>query len=889
MRPWRNRAYDIDEEIATHIAMAIADRVASGESPEAARQAVRREFGNPLLVRETTHRIWVSERLEHITHDLRYAIRQMRRTPSFTLIVILSLGLGLGATLAMFTVVERVLLQILPYNSPRRLGTLHETGRLGDVEDIRWLDIQQWRQRARSFESIGFFTSSTGRAFIQGDTGAQQISHHLVSTNLFHVLGVSPTLGSGFVGNADDFADTGRDHTAILSDALWRESFGARPDIIGRTVKLTGESYTVVGVMPRGFTVPLAANLLQAWSPVPVSKDDSQRNSESPAYTVIARLRPRSTLASATAEMQSIQPSIAALYTDPYLRALVTSATVTSYGRTLVRPEVRRTLVSLFSAAALLWIIACTNVAGLLLSRGSTRQREIAVRGALGASRGRIIQQLLLEGLLLSIGGAALGLVAAFALLRLFAHGLSIQLDLQHVTPGWQSVVALIALTLLSALVSTLWPAFTAARASIEPALRQAAPQTGTTRAQHRTRGILVVTQIALSLVLLVSCHLLLRTIYTLRHVPLGFRTDNILVGSMAVPSYRFAGQDLNATLYGPLLQRVRSLPGVDAATLMSAVPLDNSFQMTFSFDPDANDVDSVHKRDFRARFRAIGPDAQRVFGFTMFRGRYFNQNDTASSQAVIVVNREFVKQFSQANDPDKVMGQSLMGFDDQHRAIVIGILDDSREISVAQHPAPEIEAYYPQIPPGTGMYEAAEGVAMDLALRTTRSPSSILPELRRIMAQASPELAHTEFTTMTQLVEDSYGSQQLVSRLLLVFGGSAILLCLSGLYGLLAQFVAQRTREIGVRVALGATRRQVLWLVLRQASRLLLAGAATGLAIAWFTSRLVSGLLYGVQPHDLAAMLSAALLLTAGGLMAASIPATRAAAINPVDALRSE
>ena len=889
MRLWRKRANDVDEEIATHIAMATTDRIARGESPKAARDAVLREFGNPLLVRETTRRIWAGEWLERVLQDLRYAWRQMRRSPAFTLTVIATLAMGIGATLAMFTVVQRVLLQVLPYREPHRLVTLYESGRRGDQPRVPWLDIQQWRSNTRSFESIGFYRAANGRSFLEGDSGAQQVSHQLVSTNLFHVLDVSPALGSGFSGNADSFANTGEENTVILSDSVWRQYFGARTDIIGHTIKISGKLYTVVGVMPRGFALPLPATSLEVWTPVALQQADNDRTGQTPFNTAIARLNSAATLQSAQAEIKSLQPQVAAQYTDQYRRDLVTSAIVKDYATSLVQPEVRRALLALFAASALLWIIACVNVAGLLLSRGTTRQREIAVRGALGASRFRIVQQLLLEGLMLSIGSSVLGLALALGLLRLFAHGLSMELSLRQATPDLRSIAALFVLTVVTAIASALWPALSGARASIEPALRQGAPQSGVARAHHRTRSLLVVTQISLSLVLLVSCGLLLRTIYALRHVPLGFRTDNILVGSMAVPSYRFSSQDLNATLYTPLLQRVRALPGVESATLMTEVPLGRSFHMVFSFSAEGNSADAVRRRDIRAQFRAVNSDAQRVFGFTMLRGRYFNQDDTAGSQAVIVVNREFVKQYSQSNDPDKVMGQSLMGFGKDRRAIVVGILDDTRQISITEQPVPEIQVYFPQLTPDTGTYQAAGGVAMSLALRTSRTPSSIIPELRSIMTKASPELAGTEFTTMTQIVEDSYGSQQLVARLLIVFGGSALLLCLSGLYGLLAQLVTQRTREIGVRVALGATRSQVVWLVIRQAARMIVGGAIAGLALAWFTSRLVASYLYGVTPHDALTMTSVALLLAASGLAAASLPAARAASINPVEALRAE
>jgi predicted permease len=889
MRLWRSRANDADEEIATHIFMATADRIARGESPEAARSAALREFGNPLLVRETTHRMWAGERLEHIAQDLRYAWRQMRRSPAFTLTVIFTLALGIGATLAMFTIVERVLLQVLPYGDAHRLVTAYESGRRGDQHNVPWLDIQQWRANARSFESIGFYRQANGRSFLEGDNGAQQVSYQLVSTDLFHVLGVNPALGSGFTGNADTFANTGSEHTVVLSDTVWRQFFGARPDIIGQTVKISGKPYTVVGIMPRGFALPLPATSLEVWSPVALEEADKTRTGATPFHTVIARLNSAATLSSAQAELKALQPQVAALYTDLYRRDLVSSAEVKDYATFLVQPEVRRAILALFAASTLLWIIACVNVAGLLLARGTVRQREIAVRGALGASRARIVQQLLLEGLLLSIGGSLLGIGLAFGLLRLFASGLSLELNLRHAAPGSRSIAALIALTIVSAIVSGLWPALSSARASIEPALRQSAPQAGTSRAHHRTRSILVVTQIALSLVLLVSCGLLLRTIYALRHVPLGFRTDNILVGSMAIPSYRFPNQDLNATLYAPLLQRVRAVPGVEAATLMTEVPLGHHFHMVFSFSAEGNSADAVRRRDIRAQFRAVNSDAQRVFGFKMLRGRYFNQDDTSGSQAVVVVNREFVKQYSQSNDPDKVMGQSLMSFGKDRRAIVVGILDDSRQISVSEEPMPEVQVYFPQLTRESGTYQAALGVAMTLVLRTNRPTSSIVPELHAIMTQASPELANTEFTTMTQIVEDSYGSQQLVSRLLIVFGASALLVCLSGLYGLLSQLVTQRTREIGVRVALGASRGQVVSLVIRQAARMLFGGAVAGLALAWFATRLVAGFLFGVAPHDAITMIVVPVLLAATGLAAASLPAARAASVNPVEALRME
>jgi predicted permease len=536
-----------------------------------------------------------------------------------------------------------------------------------------------------------------------------------------------------------------------------------------------------------------------------------------------------------------------------------------------------------------LWLIACVNVTGLLLARATVRQREIAIRGALGASRGRLVRQLMLEGLLLSMGGSLLGLGLAIVLLKIFAHGLTTQLQIKGVMPDARVIVVLLALTVGSAVLSAMWPAWSSARASIEPALRASGSQAGHSRDQRRLRSMLIVAQIAMSLVLLVSCGLLLRTIYALRHAPLGFRTDHILVGSMAIPTYRFVDQDLMANLYTPLLERVKAVPGVETATLMTEVPLGKTFQMIFSLGMEGNSPDAVRKRDLQAQFRVVGPDAERVFGFRMLKGRFFNAGDTPASQAAVVVNRAFVKEYSQSNDPEKVMGQRLMSLEKGKPAIVVGILDDTRQVSVAEQSKPEVEIYLPQLTQTSSFYKSAEGIAMDLAVRTERPSSAIVPELKELMRRASPELANTSFSTMDQIVEDSYGNQQLIARLLIVFGCAALLLCLSGLYGLLAQLVAQRTREIGVRMALGAGRRKVVWMVMRQAIRMLTAGALIGLALVYFTGKLVSGFLYGVAAYDVWTLIVISVLLMAGGLAAAYLPARRAAAIDPMEALRSE
>jgi predicted permease len=386
-----------------------------------------------------------------------------------------------------------------------------------------------------------------------------------------------------------------------------------------------------------------------------------------------------------------------------------------------------------------------------------------------------------------------------------------------------------------------------------------------------------------------VACGLLLRTIYTLRHVPLGFRTDHIMVASMSIPSYKYVGRDLYKDLYAPLLERVQHLPGVESASLMTEVPLGKNFRMVFTFGDDGKSAADIRRSKMSVQARAVTPEIQKVFQFRMLKGRFFYEGDTATSLPVVVVNREFVREYEgEGSDPGKFLGTPLMNMRKGKQAVVVGVLDEERQDGIMEPSLPELEVCMPQITPDSMFYQPT-GMAMAIAVRTKRDPESVTPELREVMRKASPELANSSFTTMEQVVEDSYGSQQLASRLLEIFGGTALVLCIAGIYGLLAYLVTQRTRELGIRIALGAQRSHLMAMVLRQAGTMLLAGLVAGLVLAYVTSRVVATLLYGVKAHDPWTMAAVTLILLAGGLAAACIPARRAAAVDPMVALRSE
>jgi len=886
---------ELNEELRAHMRMAMADRMERGESEEEARRNAMRELGNLPLIEDVTRAMWGGVWLERVLQDVRYALRQLRRAPGFAVTVVATLAMGLGAAVAMYTVVDRVLLRPLPY---RDAGSLVQISEMAKDGTSGWgnafLDIAEWQTRSHTLTSIAFYQApgSNGHlGFLEGNDGSIEVVETTASANLFPTLGAHAAMGRTFLEGENGAGRAEDAHTILLSDAIWRNAFGADAQILGRRVKVSGEAYTVIGVMARSFVFPFGLDHPMVWVPViPSSADKVRTKHETPSYDTIARLAPGASVAAASREMNEIQRDVAPQYTDPESRDRASSIDLARYGDTLVDDSVRKSLLALGGASALLWLIACVNVTSLLLARATARQREIAVRGALGASRGRLVQPLLIEGLMLSSAASLLGIVLAMLTLRGFEHGLETQFGIYTaLTPNLRVLGALLLLTVISAVASSVWPAIAAARAPIEPALRQGAVQSGTGHTQHRLRTGLVVAEIAMSLTLLVACGLLLRTIYTLRHVPLGFRTDHIMVASMSIPNYKYAGRDLYKDLYAPLLERVQQMPGIQGASLMTEVPLGKTFGVIFSFGSDGTSAADIRRSKIRAQARAVTPEIQKVFQFRMLKGRFFNDGDTATSLPVAVVNREFIREYQgEGSDPAKFLGTPLMNLRGGKQAVVVGVLDDERQVSVAEPSQPEIEVCMPQITPGSAFYQVT-GMAMDLAVRTDRNPASVTPELRELMRKASPELANSSFTTMEQVLEDSYGSQQLASRLLEIFGGTALVLCIAGIYGLLAYLVTQRTRELGIRIALGAQRSRLMAMVLGQAGAMLLAGLAVGLVLAYVTSCVVATLLYGVKAHDPWTMAAVTLILLVGGLAAACIPARRAAAVDPMVALRSE
>lgn len=887
LHPSRRNA-QIEEELESFFDDSVEDKIRHGMSPEQAQRAARIEIGSREMVRHKTWSANWESVIDSIVRDLHFTVRQSRKAPGFAATVIGTLALGVGAAAAMFTVVDHVLLQPLPYRDAGRLVQVTEMDKTGQASWPQpWLDIEQWRDQSRGFEGIALSTGMIeGPTYLQQGGSAVAVGAEEVSANFFPMLGVQPLLGRVFLPDTGNFGSNRNSGALVLSYAVWKQALGGDRNIVGKTVRINNTSWTVIGVMPSGFEYPAGYGAAQVWSAIELGKGDDKRGNDASGYSVLARLRSGVSVQAAQAELSTIQKRLAQEWPAD-LRSDHSHVKLERYSDTLVEEDVRKALLALLAASGVLWLIASLNVTNLLLARGTARAREMAMRRALGASRWRIVRQMMVEGLALSGSAGALGIGLAVASVKLLGHEIIQSLPLPvPARPDLWILLTLAGLTVASALLSTAWPALVTARAPLEPSLKQGGLQTGQSRRHHRMRGALVALEIAMSLTLLMGCGLLLRTIYALKHVPLGFRTDHIVVANLEIPAYRYAHRNLTTELYQPVLERVQHLHGVESSGLMTTVPLGHSFQIGLTMDEKGHNVSAL--------LNAATPGIERVFDFPIAAGRFFGADDTPGSPPAVVVNEAFARAYSpDKHNPAAILGTKLMGTERGAKkadyAQVVGVLRDVHQASIASPSSPEVEISLTQMTPNSTFYNVLDEIAMDLAVRTRGPASVIIPEIRDVLRQASPELAGTKITTMDEVVEDSYGSQRLAAHLLEIFGGAALLLCVAGLYGLLAYVVNQRTCELGVRIALGARRANVLWLVMRQAGTMLLVGVAVGSGMALASGRLARGFLYGVKADDGWTLAGAAVVLLVSGMLAAYLPARRAASVDPMEALRAE
>lgn len=823
-----------------------------------------------------------------ILQDLNFALRQLRNAPVFALTAVLTLALGIGINAAMFSVVDQVLLRSLPFPRANEIVQMGVRSASGGFSTTSLPDIQDWQARSHAFQQIAYYTIQVPTL---GGTSNPRIMPQIVSsTNLFDTLEARPMMGRAFFPT--DSAP-GQTNVVILSAGTWEDIYHTDPQILGRSVPINGIPYTVIGVMPRGFAFPSNTGNTSIWTPLPV-QDKALQDRSSSALSVIGRMRPGVTLADATHEMNSIHTQLL----HEYPRDEDINPVRLELYPNVITGSVRPSIIALDVAVFAVWLIACANIAGLLLARGNDRQREIALRTALGAQRGRLIRQFLTESLLLSLAGGVLGLALAALSLRLLKHYLAHAVifgDQIHI--DLKVCAFLLVASCVSALLFGFLPAIHASNAPPQEGLRQGTAASGTSRRQSRWRDALVIGEIALTLTLLIAAGLMVRTLISLRHTRVGFVADQVVTGEIYLPSHsaiffsqaeQQTGPSIIRTFYEPLLERLKALPGIQSAGLTTVRPLQGSWDFNMSVEL-ANHAKPQHSSQAEAQARATTGDYFGTMGIRLLQGRFFATTDSAFAQPVAIVNRTFVRRFLATENPlDQQVRYNDKG--DRQWSTIVGVVDDSPQKTLGQPPLPEIHYNLAQLLPQDDLYPILGNFYMNVAIRSTLPSDTIDRELHRVVHDLQPDAALNNVQTMQQVVDNSLGNQVLAARLLGLFAFAGLVIAVAGIYGLLAYSVSQRTRELGVRLALGAQRSAVLWLVLRHALVLLVIGLTLGAIVTAASGKLLTSLLpVKLGGYDALVSLAVALLLTLCGLIASFLPARRAAHIDPVVALRTE
>jgi predicted permease len=805
--------------------------------------------------------------MQSILQDLRYGVRMLVNKPGFTLIAVVTLSLGIGANTAIFSVVNSVLLRPLPYPNAERLMTIWEDHRARNGPELEFTSpsgFEDWRDQAKSFDHV--VALRDWQPTLTGQSDPEQLIGAQVSHDAFAMLGVTPALGRAFRPEEDQ---RGVESVVIISHGLWRQRFGADPSLVGKRISLNGESRKVIGVMPAGFKFPIIAGA-DIWRPIQPSFDSGcQRGCME--VRVMARLKPDSTEAQARAELNNVAARIEKQFPDTNTKV---GATLVPLHEILVGP-VETPMLALLVAVGFVLLIACANVANLLLARSATREKEIAIRASLGAGRRRIARQLLSESLLLAVIGGGVGLLLSVWLVDLlvsFSPQGTPRLD--EIGVDGRALGYAMAISVLTGLLFGMAPVWQLFKADLNQSLRDGGKGLQVARSGRRALSALVVAEIALALTLLVGAGLLIRSFIRLQRVDPGFNPRNVLASFVTLPPAVYPERDQIAPFYSQLLERVRTLPGVQSAAAASSLPL-AFFDTDTGFVIEGRPAPQPNQRPM-AWISSVSSDYFRTMGMRLVAGREFNERDNENSPRVVIISETTARRHFPNEDPiGKRIGN---GRPDGWREIV-GVTADVKHFGLSQDA--RVSMFFPD--------RQRPSRQMFIVARTMADPLSLSSALRTTVASMDKNLAVSNISDMEEVTAQSIGQERFMVLLLGLFSALALLLAVAGIYGVMSYAVAQRTHEIGVRVAMGAQTSDVLRLVVAQGMALVLAGVGIGLVSALALTRFIRGLLFGVNATDPMTFVGVATLLALVALVACYVPARRASKVDPMVALRCE
>jgi predicted permease len=879
---WRNLLHkdraeqELTEELRTYLEMLIEMKINEGVNPAKARRAALIELGGFEQVKERVREVRMGHYLETLWQDLRYSARMLRKNPSFTVITVLTLALGIGANTAIFSVVYAVLLRPLPYQEPERLTLLWtKLDKIGLEQN--WVsepEVLDFREQSQLFESFGVVQGSS--FILTGDGEPEQLTGAEVSTNFFSLLGAKIKAGRDF---APDEEIPGAPQVAIISHGFWQSRFGGEQSVIGSTISLSGRPTSVIGVLPAGFALMVPPEALvpanvDVW--IPYAVDYAKQERDSHGLTVIGRMKPGVTLAQAQEEMNGIA---ARLYPLHYTHTGFEVKVVSLHGD-LVK-KMRPALLVLLAAVGFVLLIACANVANLLLGRAAAREKEVAIRAAMGAGRMRLLRQLLTESLMLSLLGGAVGLgLAVWGVEALLALSPADLPRIDEVSINVRVLAFTFAVAVLTGVLFGLIPALKASRINLTQSLKEGSRSVAG-GASQRLRGLIVVAEIALSLVLLVGAGLLMRSFSRLTQVDPGFDAHNVLTMKMTVPRSKYKDGAATASFYRQLIERIQALPGVESAAAISHLPLSGDYWGgTLTFEGVTANAERANLASFEVDQRVITPDYFTTMRTALLEGRFFTTQDVRGKPYVAIIDETLARRLWPNASP---LGHRVTfgRFPDKPETWIeiVGVVRHIRHHRLEAEVREQV--YYP--------HAVASFSGMTLAIRTASDPLNMVGAVSDAVRSLDRDQPVYRIRTMSELVAGALAPARFTLLLLLIFAGVAAVLAVVGIYGVMSHAVAQRTHEIGVRMALGAQVSDVLKMIVSQGLRLVAVGIAAGLLGAFLLTRLMVSLLYDVSATDSTTFVVISAMLAGVALGACFVPARRAAKVDPMVALRYE